>query len=109
MHAHGRDTWADAARIVLEAICADPANPVNRHDFTEADLPRLPRLSGQRHRALVSVFASTICLYLPRKIRSHVEHLTRGTGWTVAQATGAVLEVARRLDDGAAYRPGARP
>ena len=108
MHAHGRDTWAEAARIVLDRIAADPANPVNRHGFTAADLPPTPRPHGRDHWALLSVFASSICLYLPRALVSHVARLTRGNGWTSAQAIAAVLEVARRLDDGAAYRPDPR-
>jgi hypothetical protein len=46
MLANRRDTWGEAAEIVLAAIAGDPLDPVNGWTFTAADVPARPRFIG---------------------------------------------------------------
>ncbi len=111
MLAHGRDTWGEAAEIVLAAIAGDPADPVNAWAFTEADIPRAPRFAGRGGKGnpfQFSLFAS-VCVRLAPDLTRHILRLT-GLGLAPSAATATVLAVARRLDpEGRRYRPEARP
>lgn len=111
MLAHRRDTWAEAAEIVLAAIAADPADPVNAWAFTAADVPAAPRwlaAGGRRGPRGFRADTSILVRLDPDLARELARRVLLGL--TASKAVAAVLAVARRLDaDGRGYMPEARP
>jgi DNA (cytosine-5)-methyltransferase 1 len=110
MLANRRDTWGEAAEIVLAAIAGDPLDPVNGWTFTAADVPARPRfIGGWNSRAghpIRFLADASICVRLPAPTARHFVRLT-GLGLTASRAAGAALLVACRLDPAAArYLPG---
>jgi hypothetical protein len=112
MLAHRRDTWAEAAEIVLARIASDPADPVAAWAFTAPDVPPAPRWAGRGAKGNPFQFAisTSLCVWLAPDLARYFVRLT-GLGLTPSGSAATVLAVARRLDpDGTRYLPaGGRP
>lgn len=111
MLAHGRDTWGEAAEIVIKVIAGYPGDPVNAWAFTDADIPSRPQWAGRGGKGNLFQFKpeTSICIRLPADVIRHTVRLT-GLGLAPSPAAATVLAVARRLDpEGRRYRPEARP
>lgn len=108
MLAHRRDTWAEAAEIVLAAIEANPEDPVRTWEFVASDVPSSPRRilgwSWMTESPCHLRLQTSVLLRLTPE-QAHLLKQRAGGHLGLSRSASAVLAVAHRLDPGDRYFP----